>query len=62
MISAPLRSRFSGGVFKLEFYSDEEIAEIIRRSAKILGVDIEPEAVREIAIRSRFTPRTPTIT
>ena len=58
MISAPLRSRFSGGVFKLEFYSDEEIGKIIRRSAEILGIEIEPEAIVEIARRSRFTPRT----
>ena len=58
MISSPLRSRFSGGVFKLEFYSDKEIAEIIKRSAKILGIEIHPDAVHEIAIRSRFTPRT----
>lgn len=58
MISSPLRSRFSGGVFKLEFYSNEEIAEIVRRSAKILDVVAEDEAVQEIAIRSRFTPRT----
>lgn len=58
MISAPLRSRFSGGVFKLEFYTDHEIGEIIRRSANILDIDIHPEAVNEIAIRSRFTPRT----
>ena len=58
MISAPLRSRFSGGVFKLEFYSDEEIGKIIQRSAKILGIEIEPSAVHEIARRSRFTPRT----
>ena len=58
MISAPLRSRFSGGVFKLEFYSNEEIGQIIKRSAKILGVEIDDEAVREISIRSRFTPRT----
>ncbi len=58
MISAPLRSRFSGGVFKLEFYTDHEIGEIIKRSAKILEIEIHPEAVREIAIRSRFTPRT----
>ncbi|MFA6601412.1 MAG: Holliday junction DNA helicase RuvB C-terminal domain-containing protein, partial [Candidatus Paceibacterota bacterium] len=58
MISAPLRSRFSGGVFKLEFYSNEEIGEIIKRSATILDVDIHPEAVKEIATRSRFTPRT----
>lgn len=58
MISSPLRSRFSGGVFRLEFYDEEEIAEIIRRSAKIIGVKIEDSAEREIAKRSRFTPRT----
>ncbi|MEI8249146.1 MAG: Holliday junction branch migration DNA helicase RuvB [Candidatus Taylorbacteria bacterium] len=58
MISAPLRSRFSGGVFKLEFYTDEEIAQIIKRSAHILDIEIHPDAIHEIAIRSRFTPRT----
>jgi len=58
MISSPLRSRFSGGVFKLEFYSNAEIAEIVKRSAKILGIEIEPDAVKEIAARSRSTPRT----
>lgn len=58
MLSSPLRSRFSGGVFKLEFYTNEEIGEIIRRSAKILDIDIAPEAIKEIAVRSRFTPRT----
>jgi Holliday junction DNA helicase RuvB len=58
MISSPLRSRFSGGVFRLEFYEEEEIAEILRRSAKIIGVKIEEGAEREIAKRSRFTPRT----
>lgn len=58
MISSPLRSRFSGGVFKLEFYTEEEISKIIERSAKILGIGIDPEAVRAIAKRSRFTPRT----
>lgn len=58
MISSPLRSRFSGGVFKLEFYSDEEIAEIVKRSSKILDMEIEEGAIKEIAIRSRFTPRT----
>lgn len=57
-ISSPLRSRFSGGVFKLEFYTEEEIAKILNRSAKILGVEIEKEATTEIAKRSRFTPRT----
>jgi holliday junction DNA helicase RuvB len=58
MISSPLRSRFSGGVFKLEFYTEDEIAEIIRRSAKILDIDIHKDAVKAIAERSRFTPRT----
>lgn len=58
MISAPLRSRFSGGVFKLEFYTNDEISEIVKRSSKILDINIQPEAIREIAIRSRFTPRT----
>lgn len=58
MLSAPLRSRFSGGVYKLEFYTNEEIEKIIERSAKILGVKIDPEAKKEIAKRSRSTPRT----
>ncbi len=58
LLSAPLRSRFSGGTFRLEFYSEAEIEKIIHRSAKILGVTIEDEALREIAKRSRFTPRT----
>ncbi len=57
-LSAPLRSRFSGGVFRLEFYSEEDVAKIITRSAKILGVEVEDEGVREIARRSRATPRT----
>ncbi len=58
MLSAPLRSRFSGGVFKLEFYTNKEIGEIVKRSAKILDIEIHDEAVEEIAVRSRFTPRT----
>ncbi|MBU6431481.1 MAG: Holliday junction branch migration DNA helicase RuvB [Patescibacteria group bacterium] len=58
MLSSPLRSRFSGGTFRLEFYLEEEIEEIIRRSAKILGIDIDAPASKEIAKRSRFTPRT----
>ena len=56
-ISSPLRSRFSGGVFRLEFYSEEEITQIIKKSAKRLGVFIEPAAAEQIACRSRFTPR-----
>ena len=58
MISSPLRSRFSGGVFRLDFYTEKEIEEILRRSAKIMGVEIKGDAEREIAKRSRFTPRT----
>jgi Holliday junction DNA helicase RuvB len=58
LISAPLRSRFSGGTFRLEFYSVEEVAEILKRSAKRLGVAIPDDALLEIARRSRSTPRT----
>jgi len=58
LISSPLRSRFSGGVFRLEFYSNEEIAKIIDRSSKLLDISLEEEALKEIAKRSRFTPRT----
>ena len=58
MMSSPLRSRFSGGVFKLEFYTEDEIATIVRQSANKLDVTIDDDAVVEIAKRSRFTPRT----
>ncbi len=58
MLSSPLRSRFSGGVFKLEFYSDNEIKKIIERSSQILGLTIGTEPAQEIAKRSRSTPRT----
>ena len=58
MISSPLRSRFSGGTFKLEFYTEAEISEIIKRSAKILDINIHEDAISAIASRSRFTPRT----
>lgn len=58
LISSPLRSRFSGGVFRLEFYTEDEIGKIVERSAKILGVPIEHEGKKEIAKRSRMTPRT----
>lgn len=58
LLSPPLRSRFSGGTFRLEFYNEEEISQIIKRSSDILGVKIEENAIKEIASRSRFTPRT----
>lgn len=58
LVSSPLRSRFSGGVFRLEFYSNEEIAKIVERSSKLLDAELKEEALQEIAKRSRFTPRT----
>ncbi len=58
LVSSPLRSRFSGGVFRLEFYSNEEIGKIISRSSKLLDIILENDALEEIAKRSRFTPRT----
>lgn len=58
LLSSPLRSRFSGGTFRLEYYTNEEIEKILKRSAKILAVEAKDGALREIAIRSRFTPRT----
>ena len=55
-LSAPVRDRF-GIMCKLEFYSDEELALIVKRSARVLNLDIEDDAAHEIAIRSRKTPR-----
>lgn len=57
LLSSPLRSRFSGGTFRLDFYTQQNIEEIIRRSAKILDITVEPSAIELIASRSRFTPR-----
>lgn len=57
MLSGPLRSRFGGGTFRIDFYTKAEIEEIIRRSAGILGVSPEHSALQEIAKRSRATPR-----
>lgn len=56
MLSSPLRDRF-GMLMRLEMYTPAEIAKILRRSAGILGVDIERDAAEEIARRSRGTPR-----
>ncbi|MCE9541675.1 Holliday junction branch migration DNA helicase RuvB [Candidatus Kaiserbacteria bacterium] len=58
LLSAPLRSRFSGGTFRLQYYAIEEIAEILRRSAKILNISIDAGSLTEVAKRSRATPRT----
>jgi Holliday junction DNA helicase RuvB len=58
MLSAPLRSRFSGGTFRLEFYSNEEISTILSHSAQILNITNNPELMLKIASRCRATPRT----
>lgn len=55
-ISSPLRDRF-GIIQRLEMYSPDDLAKIVMRSAKILNIDITPEAVMEVATRSRGTPR-----
>ncbi|HSE56821.1 MAG TPA: Holliday junction branch migration DNA helicase RuvB [Candidatus Paceibacterota bacterium] len=57
MLSSPLRSRFSGGAFRLEFYTPSEISTILRRSGDILGISIKDELLSHIAGRSRSTPR-----
>ena len=56
LITAPLRGRF-GIVFHLDFYPHEDLEVICKRSAEILGVEIDDEGAREIARRSRGTPR-----
>lgn len=55
-LSAPLRDRF-GVLLRLELYTPEELSEIIMRSARILGIEIEDDGALEIASRSRGTPR-----
>jgi Holliday junction DNA helicase RuvB len=56
LLTSPLRGRF-GIIMRLDYYSDDNIREIVLRSARILGSPIEPDAAREIATRSRGTPR-----
>jgi Holliday junction DNA helicase RuvB len=56
LLSSPLRDRF-GVISRLEFYTHAELATIITRSSGILGMEIEPDAARELALRSRGTPR-----
>ena len=55
-ISAPLRDRF-GIVSKLNYYTEEELKNIIKRTSRVLGMDIEDDAALELARRSRKTPR-----
>ena len=56
LLTAPLRARF-GIVHRLDFYGEDEIREIVQRSARIIGVPIDHDATVEIATRSRGTPR-----
>ncbi|MEK7539776.1 MAG: Holliday junction branch migration DNA helicase RuvB [Patescibacteria group bacterium] len=56
LLSSPLRDRF-GAVYKLNFYEPSDMEQIVIRSGKILSVDMQPEAAKLIAERSRSTPR-----
>ena len=56
LISSPLRNRF-GMIFELEFYTVEELMQIVMRSARVLGIDITEEGANFIASRARGTPR-----
>ncbi len=55
-ISSPLRDRF-GATYRLDFYGEDELMAIVQRSARILGVEVEPGAAHAIARRGRGTPR-----
>ena len=56
-LSGPLRSRFGGGTYQLDFYTDEDLRDIIRRSARLLALSMPEAVVERIAARSRATPR-----
>jgi Holliday junction DNA helicase RuvB len=56
LLSAPMRDRF-GAVYRLDFYTEQELLRIVHRSARILGFEIEEAAAAELARRSRGTPR-----
>jgi Holliday junction DNA helicase RuvB len=56
LLTTPLRDRF-GMTFRLEYYERSELARIVRRSARILGLEIDDDSAEEIAARSRGTPR-----
>ena len=58
LLSSPLRSRFGGGVFRLSFYTEDELRAILTRSASLLSITADAGAIALIANRSRFTPRT----
>ncbi len=56
LLSAPLRDRF-GAVYRLDFYDQAALETILKRSAQVLGVEVEPAALQEMARRARGTPR-----
>lgn len=56
LLSSPLRDRF-GVVHRMEYYTENELMDIVKRGASLLGVKAEEEGAREIALRSRGTPR-----
>ncbi|MBO0682127.1 MAG: Holliday junction branch migration DNA helicase RuvB, partial [Candidatus Dormibacteraeota bacterium] len=56
LLSGPMRDRF-GAVYRLDFYSHAELEQILRRSARLLELDLAPQAAIELARRSRGTPR-----
>jgi len=56
LLSPPLRDRF-GAVYRLDFYDQASIEIILKRSARILGIEAEPDGIQEIARRARGTPR-----
>ncbi len=58
LLSSPLRSRFGGGIFRLEFYSNDEIKKILKRSAELLNIQADDECLEVVTERSRKTPRT----
>jgi Holliday junction DNA helicase RuvB len=55
-ITTPMRDRF-GAIFRLEYYKTDEIFQVLERTAKILKVVVDKDALHEIALRSRGTPR-----
>jgi len=56
-LSGPLRSRFGGGIYQLDFYTNDDLQDIIRRSASLLELAAPEEVIACIASRSRATPR-----
>ncbi|MBM4433969.1 MAG: Holliday junction branch migration DNA helicase RuvB [Chloroflexi bacterium] len=55
-LSSPLRDRF-GAQYRLDLFEPADLEDVIRRSARLLAIEIDPDAAREIAVRSRGTPR-----